>query len=661
MSLRNFVHAKAIELGKEVIRMTTAAGSGHPSSGLSILHACGTLMYDVMRWDPADPWNPANDRLILSEGHAVPAVYAVYADIGGVVGKSRAESHRLTVAELETLREDTSVLDGHPNPAEGFPFFDAATGSLGQGISVAAGLALASRRRGIDRQFYVLVGDGEAREGQIWEGLDMLVDHKLTNVVVMFNCNGQGQADYVSHQQSAETLAAKARAFGCDAPIIDGHDAEAIRATILGRDGRMQRERPLAMVMKTEKGWGCGALKDKSNHGKPVAADKVEAACRELDGMYEKLGVSRGDARAERRPSMPKGSGSAGASPSHSSSSAVKHFNAGMEAAGMAGALAKNSVATRRAYGAALLALAEVDPCVVALDGDVSNSTFSEILAHKHPERFFECKIAEQNLVSTAVGLAAGGMIPFASSFAKFLARGYDQVELAQIGRANIKLVGSHAGVSLAADGPSQMGLQDVAYFACCAHVDDGFGRPACVSFHPSDAVAAYACTVLMAQHMGMCYMRTHRTDVPLLYKPDTKFEIGGSHTLMKGDAITLVSAGYMVHVCKQAAEMFAKEGVACTLIDAYSFPLKCEPILAAGRASGGRILVVEDNYEGGLGAAVATAAARETGANGVRVETMTCRRIPRSSRTAETMMAYLGLAPRDIMTRSKSMIRGTE
>ncbi len=645
MELRDIVHAKAIELGKEVLRMTTAAGSGHPSSALSIMHIVVALMRHLMRWDPADPWHPGNDRLVLSEGHAVPAVYAVHADLGSVVGKDRESARKLTMGDLATLREVASPLDGHPNPAEGFPFFDAATGSLGQGLSVGAGLGLAARLRGIDKQIYVIIGDGESREGQIWEAMDLIADCGLMNVVAIFSCNGQGQADYVSSQQSSEMIAAKAEAYGWRATIIDGHDADALAQVLAAPPGRT---RPVAVVARTQKGWGCDLLKDKSNHGKPVPPAHLEEAITQLNATRGELHLAP-NLRVDAAPPRPPA-----AKPLKSAPIAPVPFDEAMAGAGLQSAVAKGNIATRRAYGVALLALGAVDERIVALDGDVRNSTFAEMFAGRYPDRFFECKIAEQNMVSAAVGLAAAGFIPFVSSFAKFLARAYDQIEMAQIGRANIKLTGSHAGASLAADGPSQMSLHDVAFFRSATLTDDGRGQPACVVFHPSDAVAAYYCTWLMANHPGMCYMRTHRPDVPLLYRPDARFERGGSNVLAQGDAMTIVSAGYMVHVCKKAVDRLAADGIRCTLIDAYSFPLSTQPILAAAAQTPAGILCVEDNYVGGLGSALAEAAA-ETGA--VRVRMMTCRRIPKSAKDPDQIMAYLGLSADDVAARVRGLV----
>ncbi|MCK6455718.1 MAG: transketolase [Phycisphaerae bacterium] len=646
MTFAQVIDAKAVELGQHILSMTTAAGSGHPSSALSILHIVLTLMRRLMRFDPADPWNPAADRLVLSEGHAVPAVYAVYADLGGVVGSDHASAKPLRIEDLASLRELSSPLDGHPNPAEGFPFFDAATGSLGQGLSVGAGLACAARLRKLDRRIFVLIGDGEAREGQIWEAADFIVDHRLTNVSAIFNCNGQGQADYVSPQQSADALARKLAAFGWEVRPVDGHDAEQIESAL-----STTSDRPIAVVARTQKGWGVDLLKDKSNHGKPLTSEQLPVGAQQLAATAAQRRVpTRADDAP--RPRMP----ARVAMPARSLPEPAP-FGVAMKDAGLAGAIAKNACATRRAYGAALVALGRADERIIAFDGDVSNSTFAEMFAAKFPERFFECKIAEQNMISAAAGAAAAGLIPFASSFAKFIARAYDQIEMAQITRANVKIVGSHAGISLAADGPSQMSLHDVAYFRSASESDAGRGIPACVSFHPADAVAAYHCTWLMARHPGMCYMRTHRPDVALLYPPDARFEIGGSHTLLGGrggEPVAIVSAGYMVHVCKQAAEQLASQGIHCTLIDAYSFPLRAEPILAAAERGGRRILVVEDNYVGGLASAIAEAAAMR---GAIHVHSMTCRRIPKSARTPAEILRACGLSPEDIAAGAMKLI----
>ena len=296
----------------------------------------------------------------------------------------------------------------------------------------------------------------------------------------------------------------------------------------------------------------------------------------------------------------------------------------------------------------------------MALDGDVSNSTFANLFAAKHPDRFFECKIAEQNMITTAAGLAAAGKIPFASSFAKFIARAYDQVDMAVISRANVKIMGSHSGVSLGADGPSQMAVSDLAYFRSFTRVESGRqgpggrGGPACRIFHPADAVCAYRCAELMANLDGMCYLRTHRSDAPFVYPLDEKFELGGCKRLRTGDQLTLVSSGFMLHTVLAAAERLAADGIGCNVFDAYTFPADATPILEAARGAGGTILTVEDNYTGGLDAELALAAAAEPG---VQVVGMTANRIPKSALTAEEVFGYVGVDTEHIIGRVRTLL----
>ncbi len=647
MTLAAAIHKKAAELGKLVVRMTTSAGSGHPSSALSLAHLVTYLMYRQMRYDPADPWHPTADRLVLSEGHAVPIIYAALADLGATVGPTPATARALTVADLDDLRKRDSALDGHPNPYAGVRFFDAATGSLGQGLSVAAGLALAARQDQSDRRIYVLMGDGEAREGQIWEALDFIADHKLTKVCAIFNANGQGQAGLVSPQQSADALAAKLTAFGWRVSTIDGHDPEAI-AKALEPVGRTPR--PLAIVAHTIKGWGVDELTRGNWHGKPLTAAQLPAAYASLDkavASHDGAGKLEGPSKPATKPTFARPDPREAAWPS---------FHETMAAGGLGALVEKNAIGTRRAYGAALQAAGKLLPQVVALDGDVSNSTFSELFAKAHPDRFFECKIAEQNMISTAVGLSAAGYIPFVNSFAKFLMRAADQIEMASISRANLKIVGSHAGISLAADGPSQMGLSDVAFFRAFTTVrGDDRENPLAWFFHPADAVAAYHCTRLMVALPGLCFMRTHRPDVPLLYAPDAKFEPGGFQVLNTGDDLAIVTAGYMVHPARQVIARLAKQNVRATLVDAYCLPFEGDRLADVLLRAGGRVLAVEDNYGSGLGSAVAELAAR-TGR--MRAEVLHCQRIPKSTLTAEETMDYCGVGVTQIADHAVALLR---
>ncbi len=522
--LTRVLHAKAIELGRLAIRATTAAGSGHPTTALSLAHLVAVLMYRVMRWTPAEPDNPGSDRLVLSEGHAVPILYAACTDLGvafEVDGKRRAMTER----DLMTLREIGSPIDGHPNPVLGFPFFDAATGSLGQGLSVAAGLACAARVDGVPKRIFCIMGDGESREGQIWEALDFCADHRLGGVVAIFNCNTLGQSDYVSSAQDWEHLAAKATAFGARTEIIDGHDPEAIERVL-----RIEEDaRPLAVIARTVKGWGVPSLGGPGHHGTPVKAEAMAGVLAELEETARHLGVTDIGAQdfAALKITPPAAAPAARAAPRTPMS-----FGAAL-AKHPALASAKK-VSPRRAYGMALAALGDANEAVVALDADVKNSTYAETFAKAHPDRYFEARIAEQNMVSAAAGLAAAGKIAFVSTFGRFLERAFDQIEMAIIGGARIKLVGTHVGVTLAADGPSQMALADVGFVRALAHAVDAKGRSLAV-MTPSDAVSAYKLVLAMAEYDGPAYLRAVRGDLPILYREDEAFPLRGSKVVRRG------------------------------------------------------------------------------------------------------------------------------
>ncbi len=641
---------KVIQLSKQILRMCTEAGSGHPSSALALVHIVTALMYRVMRYDPKNPWNGAADRLVLSEGHAVPVVYAIYCDLGGMVGRPDRPSE-LRFDDALTLRSADSVLDGHPNPAIGFPFFDSATGSLGQGLSTAAGLAAAARLDGTDRKIYCICGDGEAREGQVWEAVDFIVDNKLTAARAIFNCNGQAQSDYVSPQQSPEAIGAKLMAYGWDVRSIDGHNWEEIFEALAADVG----EKPLAVVARTVKGWGVQELQKPTYHGKPLRADQLGQAIADLDAKATELGVAGAeDVRAEHL-----------TAPTAPARPAVGGFSAGafgeaLAACGLGEAVETKQLATRRAYGAALNALG-ADDHIVALDGDVKNSTFAKFFATSYPDRYFEGRIAEQNMISAAVGLAAAGKVPFVSSFAKFLMRAYDQVEMAAVSNANVKLCGSHAGVSLAADGPSQMGLADLAFFRAFARSGRVDGAPACRMMLPCDAVSAFKLTELMANTDGLCYMRTHRPDVPFVYEESETFDVGGFKHLIDGEDLVIVASGYMVHVARKALEaMDESAGLSAGLVDVYSLPLASpEEILQIGDDCRGQILVVEDNYVGGVFDEICAAAAGSD--LGVRVDGLVLHSIPKSARTPEETLAMLHLGVEDIVNAAQKMFDQSE
>ncbi len=645
MSFQSAVNRKAIDIGKLSIEMTTAAGSGHPSTALSLTHLITVLMYHQMRWDPKDPWNRAADRLVLSEGHAVPIVYAACADLGVMIGKSKGEARAMTRDDALSLRAIESPIDGHPHPQLGFPFFDAATGSLGQGLSVAAGLGCAAKADKIDRNIYCIIGDGESREGQIWEAADFVVDHALTNVIPIFNCNELAQSDYVSPQQSEETLAKKLADFGYIVAVINGHDPLEIANALSKLPVVQNGPRPMAIVAKTVKGWGAASEQGMGKHGTPVKKDKMAEIFGELDRTAKDLGIADYKMDGELKVKAPK----TVIDPKPLGTIRIAPFAEGLAKVGLDKDFqAGKPIAPRKAYGAALVALGEADKRIVGLDADVKNSTHAEWFAKKFPAQFFECRIAEQNMISAAAGLAAAGKIPFCSTFAKFVVRAYDQVEMAIISGANFKITGSHAGVTLAADGPSQMSLPDVAFFRSFCHVKNFNGGPAVRYFFPADAISCYKITEMMANLDGCCYQRTLRAETKMLYKPEDTFEVGGFKILREGKDTLFVAAGYMVHECLKAADELAKSGRKAAVVDAYSLPLQTQGILELAARSGGTIITVEDNYSGGLDAELAVAIA-QSGAD-VKLKSLYVNQIPKSGREPQEVLDYLHLGAKAIL-----------
>ncbi|HRQ76922.1 MAG TPA: transketolase [Phycisphaerales bacterium] len=648
MSFEAAVHAKAIQLDHMSLEMCAAAGSGHPTTAMSLGHLVTVLLYHTMRWLPDHPRYQTSDRLVLSEGHAVPIVYAAFTDLGAAIGKGN-ERRPMTREDMLSFRENNSYIDGHPNPMEGFPFFDAATGSLGQGLSVAVGLGIAARLDELAKRIYCIIGDGEAREGQVWEALDMIVDQKLTNVLPIFNCNGYGQAEKVSRQQTPERLAAKLEATGIKPIIIDGHDPNAIRAAF-EQHANAKDEQPRAIVAKTVKGWGAPTMQGGGWHGKPATGEKLSQAMEELKATG--VGLTSALASDELRIYPPVEH-----APRETRNDEAMSFNDAMKHYDMAMILKSGKFATRKAYGLALRALGHVNSEVVVLDADVSNSTFAEWFAHDRQinERFVECKIAEQNMISVGAGMSAAGKVPFCSTFAKFVTRAYDQLEMAINSGANIKVVGSHSGISLAADGPSQMSLPDVAWFRSLSTVKNHRGGPGCYVLQPADAYAAYALTLRMADYDGACYMRTHRPDVEFIYDENTIFDLGRFEVLTEGRDLLIVSAGFMVHECNKALDALDKMGIDATLVDLYSIPFDTEKLLDLANANGGNILTVEDNYGGGIGSAVAEACT-ESG-DAFTLEQLYVKRIPKSARTEEDILRQCGVHHTDIVKRAAKML----
>ncbi len=578
------------------VRATSAAGSGHPSSCCSAADLVAALFFGHMRFDPERPQDDDNDRFVLSKGHAAPLLYAAWAEAGFVPAD-----------ELPRLRRIDCDLEGHPTPR--LPFVDVATGSLGQGICAAVGIALNARRIGSGYRTYVLIGDGESAEGSVWEAAQVADRYRLDNLCGLTDVNGYGQSRATQWGHDMEAYRDRWRAFGWHAIVVDGHDIGAILAAY--EEAASTAGRPTMILARTVKGRGVSAIEGRDGwHGKPIPAGAdLDAAVEELERRLVPgapppvVPLPRRTARpsVEVVPAPP-------APPDYAPGSAV---------------------ATRTAYGEALAALAAVDPRVVALDADVSNSTFSQTFERAHADRFFETYIAEQAMIGAAMGLASRGAIPFPSTFAAFLTRASDFIRMAGIGRMNIKIAGSHAGVSIGEDGPSQMALEDLAMMRAV---------PGCAVLYPCDGVSAERLVAAAARHEGMVYIRTTRPRTPILYSASDEFVIGGSKVVRESpnDVATVVAAGITLFEALRAHDELAAEGIAVRVVDAYSVqPVDQDTLRGAARATGGSIFTVEDHYAaGGLGDAVSEALAGD----GVAVERLAVREVPRSGRADELL-----------------------
>jgi transketolase len=553
------VHELAQQLRVDSVRAAAAANSGHPTSSMSAADLMAVLFSKYLRYDFDAPENPANDHLVFSKGHASPLLYSLYKAAGAIDDE-----------ELLTFREFGSRLQGHPTPE--LPWVDVATGSLGQGLPISVGIALAADRlEHSDLRVWVLCGDSELAEGSMWEAFEHAGYAKLDNLIAVVDVNRLGQRGPTMHGWDTSSPAARASACGWDVQEIDGHDLEAIDAAY-GR--AVEADRPAVIFARTKKGSGVAAVEDQENqHGKPLA--DPEAAVEELGGIRS-LSVEVSS------PPEPK--------PFEIEKTPVERpsYEVG------------EKVATRAAYGDALAWIGSIDEKVVALDGEVGNSTYAERFAAKHPDRFFEMYIAEQQMVAAAVGMQTRGWKPFASSFGAFLSRAYDFVRMAAISDADLKLCGSHVGVSIGPDGPSQMALEDIASLRAV------FGS---VVLYPSDANQAVQLLDAMREHRGVSYLRTTREATPVLYGADESFEIGGSHTVRSSedDAVTLIGAGITLRECLTAADELATKGTAARVVDLYSVkPVDAETIVKAAEETGA-ILTVEDHWaEGGIGETVA-------------------------------------------------------
>jgi len=608
MSKADVLKKIAARLRIHSLRMTTRAGSGHPTTCLSMADLAACLFFSEMRYNVDDPEDWGNDEFVLSKGHAAPILWAAYAEAGIIKEE-----------ELMDLRKISSRLEGHPTPR--MNWVKAATGSLGQGLSVGVGLALAQRLGRSRGRTFVLMGDGECAEGAVWEAAGAAAHFGLNNLVAIVDINRLGQSDATMHGHDLGAYARKFKAFGWVVHRVNGHDIPAILDVL--NKARAARG-PAVVLAKTVKGKGVSFLEDQNGwHGKPLKEEELQKALREIGPMPDIC--ARKLVRPRKKALCPDWK---------------KDFS--FERTAYA-----DKTATRLAYGIALEKLGRINDWVVALDGDVKNSTYAEKFFASFPGRSFQSYIAEQNMVGMGLGMSVKGFIPFLATFAAFLTRAHDQIRMAAYSFANIKLCGSHVGVSIGEDGPSQMGLEDLAVFRPI---------PGCVVLYPSDAFSAEACVEAAAQHQGLVYIRTTRPATRLLYSKEEKFPIGGSKILRQGDgdAATVIAAGITVLEALKAHDELKKENIGLRIIDAYSVqPLDRKTIGCAADQTGGRVVVVEDHFPaGGLGEAVAIALAGKA-----RVIHLCVRELPRSGKPDELLEAY-GISASHIVRAVKDLIR---
>ena len=596
----------AAQLRVDSVRSSTSAGSGHPTSSMSAADLLAVLVTRHLRYDWDDPRLAANDHLIFSKGHASPLLYSAFKAVGVVSEEELMTGYRRFGQRLE----------GHPTPV--LPWVDVATGSLGQGLPDGVGVALAGKY--LDRlpyRVWVLCGDSELAEGSIWEALDKASHYSLSNLIVIVDVNRLGQSGPTELGWDLDAYAARAAAFGAGVMVIDGHDLAEIDGALAAAEGDIPGGQATVILAKTVKGRGFSEVENKEGwHGRPFPPDMADRAIAELGGVRNLVlrGPRPEPVPASHQPAAPADTGAA--SPEYA---------------------VGDKVATRKAYGDALVALGARDPKVVALDGEVKNSTFALEFAQAYPDRYFEMYIAEQQMVAAATGLAVRGYRPFASTFASFWTRAHDFIRMGAISGVDLRLAGSHAGVEIGADGPSQMGLEDLAMMRA-VHGS--------TVLYPADGTSTAALVEAMAATAGISYIRTTRGSYPGLYPAGEAFPVGGSKVLRTGehDEVTLIGAGITLHECMRAADILDAEGVGARVIDCYCVkPIDTPTIVAAAQATGGRIVIAEDHHpEGGLGSAV-TDALLAAGQRDLSVAHLAVREMPGSG-TGPELLAWAGI-----------------
>jgi len=604
-----------------ILRMTTKAGSGHPTSSLSATDIMVALFFEKLRFDLKNPQNPNNDRVIFSKGHASPLVYALYRAAGVLTDK-----------EIDAYRTFGSELEGHPNPR--FKYADVATGSLGQGLAIGVGMSLALKREfqipNTKYQIpnvYVLMGDSETAEGSVWEAIELASYYKLDNLVGICDVNRLGQSQETMLGWNIDTYKERIEAFGWEAIVCDGHNFEEI-LDALSRVGNTNGK-PLAIIARTIKGKGVSFLEDKEGwHGKALSEDDLEKALNELGEIDRQI---RGEI----------------VGPVSSIKYQVSRKNTKYKILNTKYKLGEE-VATRRAFGEALVELGKIDERIVVLDAEVKNSTYTEFFMDKFPKRSFEAFIAEQAMAGTALGMSKLGKIPFAATFAAFWTRAYDQIRMGAYSTANVKFVGSHAGVSIGEDGPSQMGLEDFSMFRSV------FGS---VVLCPGDAVSTWKLTQAAAEYEGLVYMRTNRPATPVIYSQSEEFKVGGSKVVRfsQKDRLTITACGVTLIEAIKASDELKKEGIDVRVIDAYSIkPIDEVGLKKAAKETSNLIITVEDHYpEGGLGDAVLNVFSNEPK---VKIYKMAVYKMPMSGKPQE-LLDYEGISARAIVAKIKEIL----
>lgn len=619
MRVEQAIEHVAYNMRRSIITMTSVAGSGHPTSALSAADIVATLFFHALRIDLHNYDNPNNDRFILSKGHASPVLYAVYKELG-----------ILTEDDLLQYRQFDYVLEGHPTPR--FTWSEAATGSLGQGLSIGAGMAISAHMDKRNFKTYVLMGDSELAEGSIWEAAEIAAHYKLDNLIGIVDCNRLGQTTETLDGYHIDRYERKFQAFGWQTFAVDGHDIHQLMEAF-DKASHIQGM-PVVIIAKTIKGYGIKQAENKEGfHGKAFDINTLPALLKDLEQRFKSAAHYQGELPKLQLPAT---------------DALSKQMIRDIAVPQPDYKRGDKQVMTRFAYGQALAALGEKYPAIVALDAEVKNSTYAELFANEFPDRFVQCFIAEQNMISMAVGMCKRGKIPFCSTFAAFFTRAFDQIRMASIGRAALRLVGSHAGVSIGQDGPSQMGLEDIAMMRAV--------HDSCV-LYPSDAVSTWKLVQQMiAYNQGISYLRTTRMATPVIYDQSEQFVIGGCKVVLQSDKdqLCIVAAGVTLHEAIKAYEQLAQQNIFVSVIDLYSIkPLDVKTVATSALKSGKKIVTVEDHYlEGGLGQAVVCALQGEE----ISITCLAVQKLPRSG-SPEDLLAYEGIDAAAIVKKVKQLL----